>query len=99
MTTLADKMRSSGYRTVQAGKWHLGTGSYGHMPINRGFDSSLGFLSGAENHVNQSMCSATLCFEAAGGAKPLRILSGGLPLYDLWHDHAPGTVDETDTGT
>eukprot|EP00308_Calcidiscus_leptoporus_P025185 CAMPEP_0119392502 /NCGR_PEP_ID=MMETSP1334-20130426/121403_1 /TAXON_ID=127549 /ORGANISM="Calcidiscus leptoporus, Strain RCC1130" /LENGTH=322 /DNA_ID=CAMNT_0007415365 /DNA_START=54 /DNA_END=1019 /DNA_ORIENTATION=- len=98
MTTLAEKMRGTGYRTVQAGKWHLGQGSTGHMPINRGFDSSLGFLSGAENHVNQSMCSATLCFEAAGGVKPLRILAGH-PLFDLWHDHDVGTIGETDTGT
>ena len=80
-------------------QWHLGQGSTGHMPINRGFDSSLGFLMGAENHVNQSMCSCALCLQAQGGFRPLQRLSGQDELYDLWHDHDAGTLAETNTGT
>ena len=92
--TLADKMRAAGYATVQAGKWHLGQATIGHMPTHRGFDSSLGFLSGAENHFNQSVCSDGLCLQANGdpGKIPGLKASG---LHDLWHDETAGTVDET----
>ena len=66
VTTLAEKMKAAGYDTVQAGKWHLGSATPGRMPTARGFDSSLGFSMGAENHFNQSTCSDGLCLTATG---------------------------------
>ena len=35
------------------GKWHEGYFQRKFLPINRGFDTSSGFLSGAENHFNE----------------------------------------------
>jgi len=40
-TTLAQSLRSSGYRTLCAGKWHLGSRQR-HAPTNHGFDEFFG---------------------------------------------------------
>ena len=56
MTTLADKLQGVGYHTVQAGKWDLGLGRYSYLPVGRGFDSSLGYLTGGEDHWSQHLC-------------------------------------------
>jgi arylsulfatase A len=40
--TLADTLRSAGYRTGVVGKWHLGRYMRYH-PLNRGFDEYFGF--------------------------------------------------------
>lgn len=44
--TLASAMKSAGYRTAIAGKWHLG-GKFEWGPRRYGFDESYGFLTGA----------------------------------------------------
>lgn len=41
--TIADMLKSDGYRTAQIGKWHLGTSP---GPTDHGFDYSFGFLGG-----------------------------------------------------
>jgi arylsulfatase A-like enzyme len=44
--TLAAAMKTAGYRTAIAGKWHLG-GKFEWGPRRHGFDESYGFLTGA----------------------------------------------------
>lgn len=41
--TIADMLKTAGYRTAQIGKWHLGTNP---GPNGQGFDYSFGFLGG-----------------------------------------------------
>lgn len=41
--TIAEMLKTSGYRTAQLGKWHLGTDP---GPNDQGFDYSFGFLGG-----------------------------------------------------
>lgn len=41
--TLADALKSAGYKTGLIGKWHLG-GTSKHHPLQRGFDEFFGFL-------------------------------------------------------
>ena len=48
------KMSQAGYTTHLAGKWHQGSSNRQYLPINRGFDTSIGYLSGAEEHFNQT---------------------------------------------
>jgi arylsulfatase A-like enzyme len=43
--TIADRLKSVGYRTALLGKWHLGEKPAFH-PMTRGFDEFFGFLSG-----------------------------------------------------
>ena len=43
--TLAEAMKSAGYRTALFGKWHLGA-KIGHGPLDQGFDTFFGHLGG-----------------------------------------------------
>ncbi|MBK1855709.1 arylsulfatase [Verrucomicrobiaceae bacterium 5K15] len=43
--TLAEAVKTVGYRTYAVGKWHLGTGS--NIPVQQGFDRFYGFYSGS----------------------------------------------------
>lgn len=52
-STIADKMRSVGYRTHQVGKWNAGSLLYGQVPTERGFETSFGYMSGEEDHYTQ----------------------------------------------
>ena len=72
-TLLPAKLREAGYLSHQVGKWHEGMESLACVPVHRGFNSSYGYLSGAEDHVDQSaatgICRNTprKCSDAAGG--------------------------------
>ena len=59
MTTLPAKLKQVGYSTHIVGKWHEGFFSEEYLPVNRGFDTSSGFLTGAEDHMNQTRDCAT----------------------------------------
>lgn len=47
--TIAELLRSRGYRTIHLGKWHLGEAK-GMRPEDQGFDESLGFMPGASKY-------------------------------------------------
>ena len=47
--TIADHLRSAGYRTGLVGKWHQGN-TDGYHPLDRGFDEFYGFLPGARSY-------------------------------------------------
>ena len=53
MTTIADVLNKATppYKSHQIGKWHAGMSRSEQLPVNRGFNSSLGYLSGAEVHM------------------------------------------------
>ena len=55
MTMLPAKLKKAGYATHIVGKWHEGFYERKYLPVNRGFDTSSGFLSGAEGHFNQTL--------------------------------------------
>lgn len=49
-TSLAQVLRSAGYKTMMTGKWHLGSDRKDCWPMQRGFDRYWGCLSGAINY-------------------------------------------------
>ena len=59
MTLLPAKLKLAGYSTHLVGKWHEGFFHEDHLLVNRGFDTSSGFLTGAEDHMNQTRDCAT----------------------------------------
>lgn len=48
-TTIADMLKTCGYRTIALGKWHLGYTAKFH-PLSRGFTDYYGFLEGSRNY-------------------------------------------------
>ena len=53
MTMLPAKLKTAGYGTYMVGKWHQGLFDPQYLPINRGFDTSTGFLNGESDHMNE----------------------------------------------
>lgn len=47
--TLAEVLKTAGYRTLMTGKWHLGMERREQWPLQRGFDRFYGILEGASN--------------------------------------------------
>ncbi len=47
--TIAEALRPRGYRTLMAGKWHVGE-DRPHWPTDRGFERYFGLISGASNY-------------------------------------------------
>lgn len=47
---LSERLKSLGYSTHAVGKWHLGFCSWKYTPLERGFDSFLGFYTGSEDY-------------------------------------------------
>jgi arylsulfatase A-like enzyme len=56
-------MHSLRYYTVHSGKWHAGGSCTASIPINRGFNKSIGYLSGEEDHYTQQVGNAIDLFE------------------------------------
>lgn len=54
MTTIAQRLTEQGYECHHLGKWHAGSAFMGQLPVNKGFKSSLGYLSGNEDHYSQT---------------------------------------------
>ena len=48
-------------RTHAFGKWHLGMASFDHTPAGRGFDNSLIFFGGAQDHYSNCNCVDGCC--------------------------------------
>jgi arylsulfatase A-like enzyme len=52
--TVAEVLRTAGYRTLMSGKWHNGN-TPGKHPYTRGFDRFWGLLSGCSNYFNPGL--------------------------------------------
>lgn len=53
VTTISEELKSNGYHTVMAGKWHLGH-TLGHLPVDRGFDKSFTLAGGSASHFSDA---------------------------------------------
>lgn len=81
MTFISTKLKSAGYATAQFGKWHLGCYSLRQTPLGRGFDTSLVYFEGAEDHFTQRTCQDPECIVPINA-------SSNSP-YDLWANDGP----------
>lgn len=95
--TIADRLKAGGYRTLMAGKWHLGHGP-GALPNSHGFDRSLALdASGADNWAPKPYMpyyTEAPWFEDGKPARlPKRFYSS-----DLLVDRLRGYIDERPPG-
>jgi len=92
-TFIAQKLKEVGYETAHVGKWHLGMASAQQIPKGRGFDHSLVYFEGAEDHWTQRSCVDPMCLMPVNDSTPLPPRTGFVNLtqspYDLWRDDAP----------
>ena len=49
--TLAEVLKTNGYRTYMTGKWHVGMHGSAKQPLQRGFDRYYGILAGATSYL------------------------------------------------
>ena len=105
MTIIAAKLKAAGYRTAHVGKWHAGMSSPALVPTARGFDSSLGYLAGAEDHWQQRATAKITCagFPTVDKTQPVDLLHNGRPATGwngtsfggyLWEQEALRVVSE-----
>jgi arylsulfatase A-like enzyme len=52
--TMAEMLQDEGFKTHMVGKWHLGHHAEGFLPHNRGFHTSLGYLTGMEHYYTRT---------------------------------------------
>jgi arylsulfatase A-like enzyme len=52
--TIAEALKTGGYNTYMAGKWHVGQ-SPDHWPVKRGFDRYFGLIDGASSYFKPTM--------------------------------------------
>ncbi len=52
--TIAEVLQPAGYRTLAAGKWHVGSGE-GHRPLQRGFDHFWGLAPGGGVYFKETI--------------------------------------------
>eukprot|EP01064_Diplonema_japonicum_P008072 TRINITY_DN15601_c0_g1_i1.p1 TRINITY_DN15601_c0_g1~~TRINITY_DN15601_c0_g1_i1.p1 ORF type:complete len:512 (+),score=90.07 TRINITY_DN15601_c0_g1_i1:51-1538(+) len=96
MTLLPQKLKKVGYKTAMVGKWHCGARSDANLPINRGFDHHLGFLTGGEDHFTQIAGSTSPYVDLWLNTKPAIGRNGTYSCY-LYGDEAVNVIENHDT--
>lgn len=77
--TLPLRLRRLGYRTHHVGKWHLGFYNASYLPVNRGYDSYFGYLTGMQDHFTQQLKGFSDCnkvVDLTNGTRPAHEANG-----------------------
>jgi len=102
MTIIPALLKQAGYRTHHIGKWHAGFASKSqNIPVSRGFDSSLAFFHGAEDHYTQTCggnvrCSRGKFTDLWFNDGPAAGLNGTDYSCHIWRDRALQILKEHD---
>jgi len=104
MTTIPAMLKSAGYKSHHVGKWHAGMASRSKsIPIARGFDSSLGFFHGQQDHYTQvtsgNVCPGQAYTDLWLNDGPAVGLNGTKYSLHLWRDYAMRVLQEHDPST
>src|SRR5688500_5802659 len=95
--TLAEILRPAGYRTLMAGKWHLGYRPE-EWPYARGFDRSLCVIDGAMNYFGHGPQHTSHAFPPmALDDKPFEPPHDGFFATDAFTDRALSFISESIT--
>jgi len=85
-TMIPKKLKEAGYISHMLGKWHIGMADKAHLPVNRGFETSLHYFDSGNNYYDQT-AQVTGCYYyyyyGSPNAWPVRT--------DLWDSHHAAT--------
>ncbi len=96
--TIAEALKPAGYRTLMAGKWHVGE-ERSHWPTDRGFDRYFGLISGAANYFDPSKTKAKgVTRQMALDDQPYTPPEEGFYMTDAFTDHAIEFLSESEQG-
>jgi len=90
--TIAEALRPAGYRTLMAGKWHVGE-DRPHWPTDRGFEKYFGLISGGSNYFRLDKGR-----KMAMDDKPYEPAPDSFYMTDAFTDHAIRFVDDYGRG-
>ena len=92
--TIAEALKPAGYRTLMAGKWHVGE-QRSHWPTDRGFDRYFGLVSGGANYFDITKTKAKgVTRTMALDDQPYEPPKEGFYITDAFSDHAVKFIDE-----
>jgi len=95
--TIAEVLRSAGYRTLMSGKWHVGE-HRPHWPTDRGFEKYFGLISGACNYFRLDDPNPRRHRQMALDDKPWVPPPTGFYMTDAIADHAVEFLDSHGRG-
>jgi len=94
VATLPEVLRSAGYRTMMAGKWHLGARDPKTWPAARGFDDSFALLNGGASHWEDNLpLFPSKPSRYVENAKPVKQLPQGFYSSDYYTDKIIQFID------
>eukprot|EP01034_Spumella_vulgaris_P028548 gene28548-35427_t len=82
--TVAQELKTAGYRTNIVGKWHLGMSSFAMTPTHRGFDYFYGYLGGYINYWTKKYGTHTDLTENTELVGDPEVLSSSVFSEDLY---------------
>ena len=96
VATVAEVLRDAGYRTMLAGKWHLGNKEPTTWPHGRGFDDSFALLNGGASHWDKSPLFPSKPTVFVDGKKPVGELPADFYSSDFFTDKIIEYVESTE---
>ncbi|XP_049528353.1 arylsulfatase J-like [Dermacentor silvarum] len=95
--TLAERLKSLGYKTHGLGKWHLGYSSVELTPTRRGFDTFFGYYNTAKYYFTQGLNFYNICGRDFWDNEDLVSDADGVYDLDLVTDRAVDILSRHDT--